>query len=210
MTHVLHLTASARRTNSVSQLLSQELVDGLCTQLGATFAKRDLADGIPAMNDTWVDANFTTESERTGAQRHALAPSRKLVCEIEEADHIVIGTPIYNFSIPGPLKCWIDQVVRPGLTFMTQGDRFMGLLEGKTAHIVVASGGTEIRGPIDYGTDYLIHVLNFIGIVDVNVVAADTLLSDPEAAIATARRQIKSILAGDASFLASSRLAIVS
>ncbi len=162
------------------------------------------------MNNTWVNANFTTEGERTKAQRSALDHSQELVSEIEQADHIVIGMPIYNFSVPGPLKCWIDQVVRPGLTFMTQGDHFLGLLEGKTAHIVVASGGTEIRGPIDYGTDYLIHVLNFIGIVEVNVVAADTLLSDPQAAIAAARGQIKSILSGDTKCSASSRLANVS
>ncbi|WP_415402171.1 FMN-dependent NADH-azoreductase [Tateyamaria sp. SN3-11] len=204
------MTTSARRKNSVSHALSQELVDGLCAQHGATFTKRDLADGIPPMNDTWVEANFTTEAERTEAQRRALAPSRKLVCEIEEADHIVIGTPIYNFSVPGSLKCWIDQVVRPGLTFMTQGDRFLGLLEGKTAHIVLVSGGTEVRGPIDYGTDYLIHVLNFIGIADVNVVAADTLLADPDTAIKTARNQIKAILSGDTICSASPRLAIVS
>lgn len=194
MTQILHIDSSARRDGSVSRALSGELADGLARKFAAQVTLRDLNDGLPKIDDAWIDANFTPSVKRSDAQRDVLSPSRHLVSELEAADHIVIGLPLYNFAIPSALKMWIDQVSRPGLTFLAKPSGFIGLLEGKTAYLVVASGGTDVQGPIDFATDYLVHMMNFLGIQDVRIVSAMTMMTDPEQGLMTARQQIRDIL----------------
>ena len=110
-----------------------------------------------------------------------LALSNALVAELQAADVIVIGAPVYNFGVPAAFKAWIDQVARAGLTFKYTEYGPKGLLEGKRAIVAVASGGTEVGSDIDFATGYIRHVLGFIGIEDVVFVAADKLTVDAEA-----------------------------
>jgi len=190
---VLRIDASARRAGSVSR----DLVDGIVARLApATVVTRDLADTpIPQIDEGWIGANFTPADARTDAQRAALALSDTLVAEVQRADTLVIGLPIYNFGVPAALKAWIDQVARAGVTFRYTATGPVGLLEGKRAIVAVASGGTEAGSEIDFATGYIRHVLGFIGITEVEFVTADRLMLDADASRSKAAAQIEGLAA---------------
>ena len=188
--NILRIDSSARRQGSVSRDLTARVTE----RLGGNVVVRDLADTpVPQIDEDWVNANFTPADTRTEAQKATLALSDSLVGELQAADTVVIGVPIYNFGVPAALKAWIDQVARAGVTFKytEQGPR--GLLEGKRAIVVIASGGTKSGSDIDFATDYVRHVLGFIGISDVEVIAADRLGADAEAALAAAGAQVDAL-----------------
>ena len=170
MRTILRIDASMRREGSATRALG----DAVIARLGpARVIRRDLADGMPQIDADWIAANFTDPAERTEAARAALAVSDGLVAELRAADILVIGVPVYNFGVPAALKAWIDQVARARETFRYTADGPLGLLQGKRAILVVASGGTEVGGAGDFATPWLRHTLGFLGISDVEVVAAD-------------------------------------
>ncbi len=177
MTHILHLDASARRTGSASREASADVVRRLAG-VTDTVTRRDLAPGLPVVDEAWVGATFTPEADRTDDQRTALALSDSLVAELEAADTIVIGTPIYNFSVPAALKAWIDLVARIGRTFNYTETGPVGRLSGKRAIVVIASGGTQVGSEIDFASGYLRHVLGFLGITDVTILTPDAAAGD--------------------------------
>ncbi|SHG87995.1 FMN-dependent NADH-azoreductase [Cognatishimia maritima] len=173
MTHtVLHIDASARDNGSVSRTLSSQLVDSLRP---AQVIRRDLKDGLPFLSEDWVSGTFTPVAERSDAQNAILSQSDILVAEVQAADTIVIGTPIYNFSVPAVLKAWIDQIARAGVTFRYTENGPEGLLSGKSVIVAVASGGVKIGTDYDFATPYLKFALGFLGITDVRFVDQDSL-----------------------------------
>jgi FMN-dependent NADH-azoreductase len=191
MARILRIDASARTEGSVSRDLTDRLVNRLAGPDG-DITVRDLAAAAPEFVDAgWVGANFTAPDERSAAQHDRLAGSEALVQELEAADHIVIGAPIYNFSVPAALKAWIDQVARARRTFVYTETGPEGLLKGKTAWLVIASGGTPVDSEIDFATPYLRHVLGFLGISDVRVIDAGRwgFLSDAEQAAVIAEAE---------------------
>ena len=103
--------------------------------------------------------------------------------------------PIYNFGVPAALKAWVDQVARAGVTFKYTENGPQGLLEGKRAILVVASGGTAAGSDIDFASGYMQHVMGFIGITDVTVITADQMMMDTEAALAKATAQVDALAA---------------
>jgi FMN-dependent NADH-azoreductase len=144
---------------------------------------------VPVVDGAWIGAAFG------GGDKTPLSTSQELVAEIQRADHIVIASPIWNFGVPAALKAWIDQIARAGVTFKYTESGPVGLLEGKRATIIISSGGTEAGSEIDFATPYLKHVLGFIGIHDVDVVAADRLMMDADASIAKATAAIDALAA---------------
>jgi FMN-dependent NADH-azoreductase len=188
---LLHIDASARTQGSVTRALSARIVK----TLGGIVIRRDLADGLPLVTDTWINANFTPADARTEAQAEALALSDTLIAEIKAADTLVIGAPVYNFGVPAALKAWIDLIARAGVTFEYTQTGPKGLLEGKRAIIAVASGGMPIGSDMDFATGYLRHIMGFIGITDVEIIAADRVMADADAAIAAANAQIDTLAA---------------
>ena len=173
MTHtVLNIQASARHDGSVTRQLSDKILTEIAADQTIT---RDLATGLPLLDAAWLDANFTLADDRTDVQRETLALSDSLITEIKQADTIVIGSPVYNFSVPAVLKAWVDQIARVGVTFKYTPDGPVGLLSGKRAIIVIASRGTPVGSDIDYASGYLKHIMGFIGITDVTIIAADAL-----------------------------------
>ncbi|GAB4560426.1 MAG: NAD(P)H-dependent oxidoreductase [Ruegeria sp.] len=189
---ILHIDASARRTGSATRDLSARIVQ----HLGASrIIRRDLATPLPLLTEDWITANFTPADQRDATQRDLLALSDELVKELQQADTVVIGLPIYNFSVPAAFKAWIDLVARAGLTFSYTEDGPKGLLEGKRAILAIASGGTAVGSEIDFATGYARHVLGFIGIHDVDVVAADRMALDPEAALSNAQKAVAELAA---------------
>ena len=191
MTHtVLNIQASARHDGSVTRQLSDKILTKIAADQTIT---RDLATGLPLLDAAWLAANFTLADDRTDVQRETLALSDSLITEIKQADTIVIGSPVYNFSVPAVLKAWIDQIARVGVTFKYTPDGPVGLLSGKRAIIVIASGGTPVGSDIDYASSYLKHIMGFIGITDVTIIAADALGNDADAKIAAANDDIKQL-----------------
>jgi len=189
---LLHIDSSARRENSVTRDLSAMIASQLAP---AKVIRRDLATPLALLDEAWVGANFTPEDQRGPEQKALLAQSDALVQELQEADTIVIGAPIYNFSVPSTLKAWIDLVARVGVTFKYGEAGPVGLLQGKRAIIAVASGGTEAGSDIDFATTYLRHVLGFIGITEVEIIAADQLALDAEGSITKAKAAIENLAA---------------
>jgi len=191
MTHtILNIQASSRHDDSVTRQLS----DKVLAEIGADRTiTRDLAEGLPLLDATWLGANFTPADDRTDAQLETLALSDSLINEIKAADTLLIGSPVYNFSVPAAMKAWIDQICRVGVTFKYTPDGPVGLLSGKCAIIVIASGGTLVGSDIDYASGYLKQIMGFIGISDVTIIAADALGQDAETKIAAANDNIEKL-----------------
>lgn len=193
--NVLEVGASARTDGSHSRALSRNLIDALRQRHGdVRVVRRDLADGLPFVDASWVEANFTPEEERNDSHRDALSFSDELVAELKAADVIVIGAPMYNFSIPATLKAWIDMISRARLTFRYTENGPRGLLTGKKAYVVVATGGVPVGSPLDFATPYLRHALGFVGIDDVEIVAADRPNSSADDALDRARARIAELV----------------
>ena len=127
---VLRIDASARHDGSESRALTQRILDRLAPQ---SVIQRDLATAIPSLDADWLAASWTPEDQRSDAQREKLALSDSLIAELKAADTLVIGTPIYNFGIPAPLKAWIDQIARAGVTFRYTEAGPEGFMTGKRA-----------------------------------------------------------------------------
>jgi FMN-dependent NADH-azoreductase len=191
MTHILHIDSSARSQTSVSRELTNDIV----TQLGGTSTHRDLAQALPQIDEAWLTANWSDANERTQEQSDLLALSDALIQELKDAQTLVIGAPMYNFSIPASLKAWIDLICRAGITFSYTENGPVGLLEGKRAIIVIATGGVPIGSSMDHLSDYMRTIMGFIGITDVTFIAAEGAASNPDGARAAAKTQIQSLLA---------------
>lgn len=178
---ILRIDASSRYEGSNSRGLSDYLVDRLtAAHPGTTVLTRDVAQGLPIVDAAWIAANFTPEEVRNESHRDALAQSDELIAELETADIIVLGTPMYNFGPPASLKAWIDLVARARKTFKYTENGPVGLLENKKAYIAIATGGTEIGSDIDFLSGYMKHMLGFLGIVDVEIFSADQLMARGE------------------------------
>lgn len=191
--NILRVDGSMRRTGSISRQLTDEVIDHLKTETpNATVAVRDLANPLPFVDEDWINANFTDPDERTAEQREALALSDTLVEELEDADAIIIGLPIYNFGVPAAVKAWVDLIARARRTFKYTETGPEGLLTGKTAYIVVASGGTGMGTEIDFATDYLKFALGFVGIKDIKVIDASAHMKRLDEALSRARAKIAS------------------
>jgi len=189
---VLHIDASARIQGSVSRDLSARIVTRLN---GDSVVRRDLSQPLPQVTEDWIAANFTPADQRTNGQNAALALSDDLVSELADADTIVIGLPIYNFAIPASLKAWIDLIARAGLSFEYSDTGPRGLLTGKRAIIAFVSGGTQLGSDLDFASDYIRHMLGFVGITEVEFVAADQMAIDPETALTAANAAVERIAA---------------
>jgi FMN-dependent NADH-azoreductase len=189
---LLRIDSSARRAGSVSRALTDRIVARLAGE-GDKVVARDLGEGMPLLNEDLIGAIRSPEPDRTPEQQELLALSDVLVAELQAADTLVIGMPIYNFGVPASLKAWIDLVARAGVTFRYTETGPIGLLSGKRVIVAVASGGTAVGSEIDFATSYLRHVLGFLGLSDITYVAADRLALDPEAALAAAHREVEAL-----------------
>ncbi|WP_299816597.1 NAD(P)H-dependent oxidoreductase [uncultured Jannaschia sp.] len=187
---VLRIDSSAKEEGSVTQ----KLLDQIEARIGPADMRRDLGGvAVPQIGGTWLAANFTPPEERTPQHRETLALSDELIAELRAADTILIGLPVYNFSIPGSLKAWIDLVARAGETFRYTEDGPIGLLENKRVIVAYASAGTGFGSEIDHASPYLRHILGFMGITDVTFVYADQQNMKGDEAIETARSQIEEL-----------------
>ena len=198
MTNILYLTASIRNdSESVSRGLGQRLVDGLVAKTGANVTIRDIAaEALPFVSAERFAANLTPAAERTPEQAELAAIADTLIAELQAADTIVIASQVYNFGPPASLKAWADLVARAGTTFRYTATGPEGLLTGKTAYLAIASGGTPVGSDIDFMSRWLTFFLGFLGISDVEMVAADGIMGEGgEAKIAAAQTAAEQLAA---------------
>ena len=190
-TRILRLDASANPGRSGSRTLGDELLARLERQHPASEIRhRDLNRDAQFIDADWIGANLSAADARDAAARQRLQASDELIAELQWADHIVLTTPMYNFSVPATLKAWIDQVCRAGITFRYTSDGPVGLLAGKRADIVIATGGVPLGSAADFLSGYLRQIFAFIGIEEVNIFAAERMNLDSATSVERALAQI--------------------
>jgi FMN-dependent NADH-azoreductase len=192
---------SSARTASVTRLLTARAAEEWKgNNPDGDVIHRDLSSiQIPLITDDW-SATLLEASKLSPGQRSYLSTSDQLIDELRGADTIVIGAPMYNFSISSPLKAWIDQIVRIGKTFGSGPNGPRGLLESKRVIVITARGGAYEKGSakeaFDFQEPYLRHILGFIGLTDVTFIHAENQSRDQAAAsLESAAERIRGLLA---------------
>jgi FMN-dependent NADH-azoreductase len=200
---ILHLDSSALGDSSVSKTLTAKVAAAWTSaRPGAVVRHRDLGAEAPQhLSPSYFAIGATPEAERSESQASELKFSDALIEEFLAADAVIIGAPLYNFTIPSGLKAWIDRVVVAGKTFKYSPEGPVGLAGDKKVVIVATSGGKYVDTPVDAAhVGHLKQVLGFIGLKDVTVVRAAGLNMGPEsreAALAAAEAEIAALFAGE-------------
>ena len=194
---ILHITASINGDESVSRSLSTTIAKGVAEKTGAAIVERDLsANDLPFLDAERFAANLTPYAERNPKHHELAQIADTLIKEIKDADTLVFGVPVWNFSVPATVKAWADLVARAGETFRYTENGPEGLLHGKKAYIAIASGGTPVKSDYDFMTPWLTFFLGFLGITDVETVAADGIMgAGGEEKIAQAKQEARKLAA---------------
>ncbi len=195
---VLHIDSSAKHQGSATRALTAEAVAALKAQdPGTKVVYRDLtANPLPHISPEYLGGILGTAEF---ADHDTVKLSDSLLEEFFAADVIVIGAPMYNFSIPSQLKAWFDFVLRAGKTFKYGATGPEGLVIGKRAIVAIASGGVYSEGPMapyDHVGTLLKQILNFIGIADVTIVRAEKQAFGEEVAgqaLTQAKQEIEAV-----------------
>lgn len=197
MTTLLQISSSIFADQGTSTALANRFVANWATaHPQSRVIKRDVAaDPLPHLDGAAVAALMAPAEQRTAAQAEQVAVADALIAEIQAADVVVIGAPMYNFGIPSQLKSWFDYIARARVTFRYTEQGPEGLLKGKQAYVFAARGSIYGESPTDGVTTYLKQMLAFVGIVNVEFIYADGLnmgddtrnsaIAAAEAAIAT-------------------------
>jgi FMN-dependent NADH-azoreductase len=178
MATLLHVDSSPLYGRSVSRQLTSAFVGRWkSSHPGARVIDRDLnGTSLSPITAEWVGAVYTPEEARTSEQKKLLEPSDSLLNELEQADEYVIGVPMHNFGVPSVLKLWIDLISRVGKTFSYEGGTPKGLLTGKKATFIVATGGfydpqTQMAS-FNFVEPYLRSLFGFFGVTDATFLTA--------------------------------------
>jgi FMN-dependent NADH-azoreductase len=194
----LLIVNSSPRSNSTSRKLTRQFADDWKSLNPAgRIVERDLSDGtVPYLNEPWIEAAYTPESNRTEAQRGLLALSDSLIDEIFAADIILLGIPMHNFSVPSTFKAWIDQIARAGKTFSYTSQGPKGLIPSDKKVVAILSRGGAYaadgaQGAMDFQVSYLRQVLGLVGLTDVTFIHADRQSMGGEAAQLATQKAIQ-------------------
>ena len=177
MPTLLHVDSSPSPASISRQLTRQFAESWKASHPGGTVIYRDLAANPPNPVDaSWIGAAHSPQDSLTAEQKKTLAQSEELISELKRADEYVFGVAMHNFSIPSVFKLWIDQVVRIGSTFAYDAQGAKGLLQGRKATVLVASGGVYEYGTpaaaLNYVEPYLNSILGFVGVTGVRFITA--------------------------------------
>jgi len=187
MKNILMILTSPRGGDSYSNQIARRVVDDLKSRHpAANVVVRNLAkEPAPQVTLDFADGRALAADKRSAAEMRALALSDVLVGELMAADVVVLATPMHNFGVSSAMKAWIDQIVRPGVTFSYSDKGPAGLVKGKKAVLVLARGGIYSEGPMkpyDFQEPYLRTVLGFIGVTDVDVIRIEGVALGDDAA----------------------------
>lgn len=175
MPKLLVIEVSPRFGSSVSRALTATFVEKWqAANPGGEVVVRDLPKTkLPYVDLQWIGGAFSPPEDHSPENAAAIKVSDDLIAEVFAADHIVIGTPMYNFSIPALLKAYVDQIIRQGVTV---SNTYEGMVKGTKATILLATGGDFSAGApfaaANVADSYLRQVLGFIGVKEVEVVLA--------------------------------------
>ena len=173
--NILHIDSSARKAESISRKLANDLVKKIKTEKDQ-LVYRDISGNIPFVAGIKGAGFIIPEEERTKQDKELFKFSDELVDELLAADTIVISTPIYNFGPPAAAKAWFDLVARAGRTFKYEPTGPIGLIDGgKKVYLVVTSGGVPVGSPVDFCTPWFKQALNFLGISDIEIIDSSQL-----------------------------------
>lgn len=193
---ILQVNSSIRGEASISSRLASRLTAHIqALQPAAEIEVRDLSEQ-PILNGAALGAIFTPADSRTPEQAARVAVDDATIAQLQAADAVVIGVPLYNFGEPVQLKAWIDAIARSGVTFRYTETGPVGLVTGKKIYVVFARGGLYKDTPNDTQTAWLKNVLAFLGLTDVTFIHAEGLNMGPEPAalaLANAEAEIDAI-----------------
>ncbi|SFN05981.1 FMN-dependent NADH-azoreductase [Formivibrio citricus] len=196
--NILQINSSARSQGAVSTLLANEIVARLRTEKPhGSLTVHELAQNpVSPVDEAVLQALMISPETRTPEQAQRIAEHDARIAEVQSADVLVLGAPMYNFGVTSQLKNWIDSICRAGVTFRYTEKGPEGLLKGKRAYVALARGGMHRTSPLDTQVPYLRTVLGFLGIDDVQFVYAEGLGYGEEAvtrALAAAREEIATL-----------------
>ena len=197
--NILQINSSARSTGSASTRLADALVAKvLAANPGAAVVRRDLAaQPHPVLDEPTLQALFTPAEQRTAEQAARIALDDALIAQVQAADVIVVGAPMYNFGITVQLKSWFDAIARANVTFKYTEKGPVGLLTGKKVLVGLSRGGLHRGNATDSQVPYLNTMFGFLGLTDVQYVYSEGMGMGPEAvakAQAQADAEINAIL----------------
>lgn len=202
MSHILLITSSPRGADSLSSRFATEIAEGIKARSGGTLTVRDLAaDPLSHITSAYINGRVTAPDDRTPEQAEAVGIAQALVDELKAADVVVLGSAMINFGPSSQLKAWFDHVTWPGVTFGYGATGPKGMLHGKKVYLVTSAGGVFSEGvwaPFDFQSNYLMHLLGFIGLTDIELVRVEGTVLGPdaaEAAVANAERAVYTLLA---------------
>ena len=194
MATLLQINSSLFGDNGNSSVLAHEFVQRWKAQnpSGDVIVRDFAKEEVPHLDATRVQALFSPEEGRTEAQQAVLDYSNKLIEEIEAADVVVIGVPLYNFGVPSTLKAYFDHIARAGVTFKYTETGPVGLLKNKPVYIIAARGGIHKGLPSDTQSQFLTNFLGFVGLKDVHFIYAEGLnMGQKDEAFAAAKIEIE-------------------
>ena len=172
---VLKINSSAAKSTSLSRCQVDSIVSELLIKYpNAEVIERDVAySNLPFPDDKFIDAIFQG-GELNEEQQKVTHLSDQLVDELVGSDILVIGAPMYNFTIPASLKAYFDLIARAGKTFHYNEHGYpLGLVENKKAIVVITTGGIPLGSPMDFSKQYITTFLGFLGIQEIEFVELD-------------------------------------
>ena len=183
MKTLLKLNTSLYSKAGQSSRLADEFVAAWAgNNPGAQLIERDLArEAVPHLTEERFAALLSKPGERTVAQQAIVSYSDTLIDELQRADVIVLGLPMYNFGVPSTLKAYFDHIARSGVTFRYTASGSIGLLQDKKVYVMAARGGEYAGTALDTETAYVRQFLGFLGMTDVEFVYAEGLAVSPAA-----------------------------
>ena len=190
---IYQIDTSARKEGSTSRALAKKLLDKIKKPKDEVIY-RDLNDEMIFISNLTESGMKIPDDEKNLQHKKMFELSDKLVLELKDCDKIIISVPIYNFGPPATLKAWTDLVARVKETFKYNEDGSrVGLLQDKKVCLIITSGGTKVNSSEDFLTPWLVHVLNFFGIKNIDIIAADQMAIDYEESISRAEKKILDI-----------------
>lgn len=182
--NILQINSSAKTSGSQSTQLASSIVSRLVSRNPqARVTVRHLAsDPHPTQDEAALQALFTSAENRTPEQLARVALDDALIAQVQDADILVLGVPMYNFGVPAQLKHWIDAIARAGVTFKYTEQGPVGLIQGKQVFVALTRGGLHKDTPSDTIAPYLRTVLSFLGMEDVRMIFAEGLALGADAA----------------------------
>ncbi|HEY1044623.1 MAG TPA: NAD(P)H-dependent oxidoreductase [Telluria sp.] len=186
--NILQINSSARATGSESTRMADAIVAKLVAgHAGASVVRRDLAaEPHPVLDQDALTALFTPAADRTPEQAERVALDDALIAQVQAADVIVLGAPMYNFGMTVQLKSWFDAIARAGVTFRYTANGPEGLLKNKKVYVALSRGGMHRDGATDTQVPHLKTLLGFMGMTDVSFIYSEGHGLGPDA-VAKAR-----------------------